>query len=157
IVDGCLMAADFSAQRVDLAKEADFPLGEILVRPSIRQIEVGGASESLEPRIMQVLVALARKRGEVVSRDELIEACGEGRVAGDGAPHRCTYKIRKLGEAHNAFRLETIPRVGYRLWTSDPAGSPPAPAAPPDAAIPVSQTKPPTFWRRRPTVALGAA
>jgi DNA-binding winged helix-turn-helix (wHTH) protein/TolB-like protein len=129
------MAADFSSERVDLAKEGDFQLGEILIRPSTRQVESGGSSETLEPRVMQVLVALARRRGEVVSRDELIEACWEGRVVGDDALHRCTYKIRKLGEAHTAFRLETIPRVGYRLWVEEAAQpSPAVPAA--EAPIP---------------------
>lgn len=109
------MAADFGSGRVDLAKESDFRLGAIEVRPSTRQIESGGTAETLEPRIMQVLVALARRRGEVVSRDELIETCWDGRIVGDDALNRCISKIRKIGEAHTAFRLEAIPRVGYRM------------------------------------------
>ena len=36
---------------VDLASEADFQLGALQVRPSIRQVEAGGASEALEPRM----------------------------------------------------------------------------------------------------------
>ena len=115
------MTADFSAERIDLAREPDFRLGGLLVRPSIRQIESSGAPETLEPRIMQVLVALARNRGEVVSRDELVETCWEGRVVGDDALNRCISKIRKLGEAKGDFRLETIPRVGYRLWAEEVA------------------------------------
>lgn len=110
------MTADFAGQKVDLAKEADFLLGGILVRPATRQVESAGAPETLEPRIMQVLVALARRRGEVVSRDELIATCWEGRIVGDDALNRCIARIRKLGEAKADFRLETIPRVGYRLW-----------------------------------------
>jgi adenylate cyclase len=109
------MTADFSAQRIDLAREADFRLGGIQVRPSTRQVEAGDESETLQPRIMQVLVALARRRGEVVSRDDLIRTCWEGRVVGEDALNRCIGKIRKLGETHRAFQLETIPRVGYRM------------------------------------------
>jgi DNA-binding winged helix-turn-helix (wHTH) protein/tetratricopeptide (TPR) repeat protein len=109
------MTADFDRGRVDLAREADFQLGPILVRPATRQVESGGASETLEPRIMQVLVVLARRRGEVVSRDDLIETCWEGRVVGDDALNRCISRIRRIGETSSAFRLETIPRVGYRL------------------------------------------
>jgi DNA-binding winged helix-turn-helix (wHTH) protein/tetratricopeptide (TPR) repeat protein len=115
------MTAGPGAERVDLALEADFRLGGLLVRPSIRQIESSGAPETLEPRIMQVLVALARRRGEVVSRDELAETCWEGRVVGDDALNRCISKIRKLGETKGDFRLETIPRVGYRLWAEKDA------------------------------------
>src|SRR5262245_24116583 len=64
---------------------------------------------------MQVLVALFRRREQVVSRDELIEACREGRIVGNDALNRCISKIRKIEEASGAFRLETISKVGYRL------------------------------------------
>ncbi|HEV7690319.1 MAG TPA: winged helix-turn-helix domain-containing protein [Hyphomonadaceae bacterium] len=117
------MTAEFRAEQIDLAREKDFRLGGLLVRPSTLQIESdtksGGESGTLEPRIMQVLVALARKRGQVVSRDELIAACWEGRIVGDDALNRCISKIRKLGETNSDFRLETVPRVGYRLSADD--------------------------------------
>jgi TolB-like protein/DNA-binding winged helix-turn-helix (wHTH) protein len=132
------MTADSASQRIDLAREADFMLGTIQVRPSTRQVESGEGSETLEPRIMQVLVALARKRGQVVSRDELIESCWDGRVVGDDALNRCIAKIRKLGEAGSGFRLETIPRVGYRLWADGGTGA--APRSNPKA------------WRTRPAL-----
>ena len=102
---------------IDLAKEAEFDLGGLRVRPPVRQVESRSGAETLEPRIMQVLVVLGRRRGEVVSRDELIELCWEGRAVSDDALNRCTARIRKLGETHDDFRLETIPRVGYRLTT----------------------------------------
>lgn len=113
------MTADFAGQRIDLAKEPDFRLGTVQVRPSIRQIESGGTTDTIEPRVMQVLVALARKRGQVVSRDELIETCWEGRVVGGDALNRCISKIRRLGEAKGDFRIEAIARVGYRLWAEE--------------------------------------
>ncbi len=114
------MTADFDGQRIDLAAEADFRLGELRVRPSTRQLERDGLAETLEPRIMQVLVALARKQGHVVSRDDLIHICWDGRIVGDDALNRCVAKIRRLGEAHGDFHLETIPRVGYRLRVEAP-------------------------------------
>jgi DNA-binding winged helix-turn-helix (wHTH) protein/TolB-like protein len=119
------MSAD-TPSVVDLAREADFSLGQIHVRPATRQVESNGASETLEPRIMQVLVVLARRRGEVVSRDDLTEMCWEGRVVGDDALNRCISRIRKIGESSGGFRLETIPRVGYRLHAEE--GAPSAPA-----------------------------
>ena len=113
------MTADFDAKRIDLAREGDFRLGEILVRPSVRQFEAGGDSQTLQPRIMQVLVALARRQGQVVSRDELTLTCWEGRAVGEDAINRCIQQIRKLGETTNAFEVETIPRVGYRIMVAD--------------------------------------
>ena len=102
-------------QPIDLAREAAFALGAFEVRPATREVIVGGVPEDLEPRVMQVLVALARRRGAVVSRDELILSCWGGRAVGDDAINRCIARIRRLSETHGGFSLETIPRVGYRL------------------------------------------
>jgi TolB-like protein/tetratricopeptide (TPR) repeat protein len=76
---------------------------------------------------MQVLVALARRRGAVVSRDELIEMCWGGLAVSDGALHRCVSRLRKLGEASGAFSLETIAKVGYRMHVAPGAERMPVP------------------------------
>lgn len=118
------MNAAPSPKQIDLAREADFALGGLLVRPSVRQVEAHGIGETLEPRVMQVFVALAGRAGQVVSRDELIERCWEGRAVGDDAINRCTARIRKLGDTSGAFSLETIPRVGYRVVVEAEATTP---------------------------------
>jgi DNA-binding winged helix-turn-helix (wHTH) protein/TolB-like protein len=116
------MNAGESPISVDLAREADFRIGALEVRPSTREVVAGEAREVLEPRVMQVLTALARRRGEVVSRDELTAACWGGRVVGDDAIQRAVAVVRRLGEAHGAFSVETVARVGYRL--SEPGAAP---------------------------------
>ena len=115
------MTVDDGVQPVDLALEPDFTLGKLQVRPSSREVEGSGEREVLEPRVMQVLVLLARRRGQVVSRDQLIEACWAGRVVGEDAINRCIGKLRRLAEAHGGFAVETIARVGYRLAVEAPA------------------------------------
>jgi len=69
------MSADEAPITIDLARAAAFALGGLEVRPSTRELVAGGRPEVLEPRVMQVLVALARRRGQVVSRDDLIASC----------------------------------------------------------------------------------
>lgn len=101
--------------RVNLAREPDFVLGGAEVHPSSREIRFGDTREMIEPRVMQVLVALARQSGKVVSRDELIHQCWEGRVVGEDAINRCLAKVRRLTERMRDVMLETVPRVGYRL------------------------------------------
>jgi TolB-like protein len=113
---------------VDLAREADFRLGPLLVRPSRREAGEGASRQVLEPRVMQVLVTLSRQPDEVVSRDELVAVCWAGRIVGDDAINNCVAKVRKIGEASGAFRIETIPRVGYRLTPSGHVDAPPRPA-----------------------------
>ncbi|HLZ83069.1 MAG TPA: winged helix-turn-helix domain-containing protein [Caulobacteraceae bacterium] len=100
---------------VDLAHEAPFELGDLAVRPSVREVVASGKAQILEPRVMQVLVALARDGGQVVSRDDLITSCWGGRVVSDDAINRCISAIRRIAESHGGFSVETVARVGYRL------------------------------------------
>jgi eukaryotic-like serine/threonine-protein kinase len=101
---------------VNLARESDFTLGTLRVRPSAREVLAPDQTvEVLEPRVMQVLVALARRRGDVVSRDDLSEECWGGRVVGEDAITRCVARVRRLAETHGSFAVETVARVGYRL------------------------------------------
>jgi TolB-like protein len=115
---------------VDLAREAAFKLGEVEVRPATREVASSSRSEIIEPRVMQVLVTLGRRRGEVVSRDELIAACWGGRVVGEDAINRCIGAIRRLAESYGGIDVHTVPRVGYRLsvdGAETAAGQPPEP------------------------------
>ena len=105
---------------IQLAGETAFRLGKASVHPATRQILYDGRSETIEPRVMLVLVALYQGRGRVVSRDELIARCWEGRVVGDDAINRAISRVRDLGRSlDNAFQLETIAKVGYRLILPD--------------------------------------
>jgi DNA-binding winged helix-turn-helix (wHTH) protein len=129
---GAYEEAILGGRRIALAREAEFALGRTRVHPATRTIEVDGHSEIIEPRMMQVLVALAGANGQVVTRDELVELCWDGRVVGEDAISRVLWRLRqllaKLGNA--GFEIETIPRVGYRL-VSEPELSPAQDTIPP--------------------------
>lgn len=104
--------------RIDLAHEAAFALGTLSIRPSTREVvHAGGTVEVVEPRVMQVLVALARADGAILSRDDLTRSCWEGRVVGEDAINRVISRLRRLadGIAGGQFRIETVTKVGYRL------------------------------------------
>ncbi|HWY64333.1 MAG TPA: winged helix-turn-helix domain-containing protein, partial [Rhizomicrobium sp.] len=87
------------------------------VSPSRLEVSRAGLHETLEPRIMQVLVALYQADGKVVSRDELIARCWEGRVVGEDAITRAIGRLRRLSETDDgaSFVIETIPKIGFRL------------------------------------------
>ena len=103
--------------RVVLAHEPPFELGPLKVDPATRQVADGKRSETLEPRVMQVLVALARAGGGIVTRDELVERCWDGRIVTDDAINRVLSRIRQVaqGIGGDGFQLATITKVGYRL------------------------------------------
>lgn len=104
------------AVQIDLAHAVPFRLGQLYVEPALRQV-TATAAETLEPRVMQVLVALAETAGSIISRDELVDRCWEGRIVGDDSINRVIGRLRKLAQEHgtDCFRIETIARVGYRL------------------------------------------
>jgi DNA-binding winged helix-turn-helix (wHTH) protein/tetratricopeptide (TPR) repeat protein len=108
-----------SARRVarDLTKAAEFTLGPLCVDPPARRIDAGARGAMLEPRVMQVLVALGSAEGKVLSRDDLIALCWDGAVVGDNAINRVIFRLRHALEevSGGVVRLETIPRVGFRL------------------------------------------
>jgi tetratricopeptide (TPR) repeat protein len=112
--DGLMMEA-VQPKPIDLALEPPFSLGSLEARPATLEVIHARGREQLEPRIMQVLTALARRRGEVVSRDELTATCWNGRIVGDDSINRCIFRLRKLAEAVGGFAIETVPRVGFRL------------------------------------------
>lgn len=118
------MTDEVSPKPIDLAREAAFRLGPAEIRPATREAVWPDQREMLEPRVMQVLVALARRRGEVVSRDDLIGDCWGGRIVGDDAINRCIGQLRRLAERVGGFEVETVARVGYRLV--DQATAPPS-------------------------------
>lgn len=142
-------------ERIELSREPDFALGPVTIRPSLSRLE-GSASLRVQPQVMRVLVALARRPGGVVTREELVEACWAGGIVSDETLGRCVSRLRAALTEAGALdtRIEPVSRSGYRLVPPEPAGDPillePAPAD--DAPGPVPQRR-----RRLPLLLLAAA
>jgi DNA-binding winged helix-turn-helix (wHTH) protein/tetratricopeptide (TPR) repeat protein len=101
---------------VPLVKRHDFQLGGATIRPSLRTVEGPAGAVKGEPRVIQVLIALAEARGAVLSRDDLLQQCWEGRIVGDDAINRAVAEVRRIAaEVGAEFQVDTVPRVGYRL------------------------------------------
>ena len=115
-----------------------------MVHPATVEVVWPDERCKLEPRVMQVLIALNRRRGDPISREELSQLCWGGRVVGTDALVRCIVKLRKLFQRDPSVEISSIPKVGYRLRLLT-AASVPAEA---EASSPVI---PPRFgWRHRP-------
>jgi Tol biopolymer transport system component/DNA-binding winged helix-turn-helix (wHTH) protein len=99
-----------------LASEG-FLLGSCRVEPRALRVTRDGDSVRLEPRMMQVLLALARRDGRTVSREELLAEAWNGAVITDDSIYRVIHRLRSVlsADARTDAVIETVPKVGYRL------------------------------------------
>lgn len=82
----------------------------------------------VEPKILQVLLLLAKRQGEVVSHQTIMETVWEGTEVVPNALQRCIARLRKVlnDDAKSPSIIATHPKIGYRLmvevqWSSDVA------------------------------------
>jgi Tol biopolymer transport system component/DNA-binding winged helix-turn-helix (wHTH) protein len=88
-----------------------------LVEPSLHRITGPEGGASVEPKLMQVLLCLARAPGSVVSKEEILREVWNGTFVTDDVLTRAIGELRKVfGDSAAAPRvIETIRKSGYRL------------------------------------------
>jgi len=92
-------------------------VGDWLVEPSLNRLAKNSKVVRVTPKAMDLLVFLARRAGEVLSRETIIDAVWAETFVGENVLRRQIAALRKaLGDraAHPTY-LENIPRRGYRL------------------------------------------
>ncbi len=101
----------------DLAVREDFTLGPLRVSPALRFIKGPAGELHVEPLTMQVFLVLADAKGQVVTRNHLYDECWGGVAVGDYSLNRTITMVRRIAAeaGPGAFRIESIPRTGYRL------------------------------------------
>ena len=94
-----------------------FRLGTWFVQPGLNRLSDDDQVVTLAPRVMDVLVCLARRPGEIVSADELLDIVWQGRAHVDNTIYQAITHLRyALGDdAHQPRYIETISKKGYRL------------------------------------------
>lgn len=98
--------------------QGGFRIGPWTVSPLTGEIESGGTSVHLEPKVMEVLVVLAEKAKTVVLREQLLDRIWGPRAAISDEPlTRCIAQLRQsLGDSSRDPKfIQTVPKRGYRL------------------------------------------
>jgi len=92
-------------------------VGDWTIEPTLNRLSAPGKTVKLEPKAMSVLVYLAGRPGQVVSRDALLAAGWPGVVVGDDSLTQVVIKLRKaLGDVPGKpAYIQTISKGGYRL------------------------------------------
>lgn len=103
------------ASKDDLMKGFEF--GRWSVLPERGLIRSGEVEKHIEPLVMDVFVVLAAHEGQVVNRDQLVDAVWDGRPVTDEVITRCIAVLRRNLEddAKSPQFIETLPRRGYRV------------------------------------------
>ncbi len=95
--------------------EQSFHANEWRVDPQLNTISGNGQSVRLEPKVMAVLVHLANHAGNVVLKEDLLQAVWPQRFVSDEVLTTAIFELRKaLGDkARNPRFIQTIPKRGY--------------------------------------------
>jgi DNA-binding winged helix-turn-helix (wHTH) protein/TolB-like protein len=94
-----------------------FILGDWEVLPGKGILRRGGQEERPEPKVFAVLMSLAKRDTDLVTKQELIDEVWDGRPTSDEPIARCLSQLRgHLDDRQKPHRLiETLQRRGYRL------------------------------------------
>ena len=130
-------------------------IGDWRVQPALSEIHKDDKVIQLEPKVMDLLVELASRPGEVFSRQELETTIWQGTIVGYDALSKVITKLRDaLGDdKKNPQYIQTISKKGYRLIaTVKRETAPPSPSTTPFAT---DSTEPQTRPLNRKARALG--
>ena len=119
-----------------------FYMADWEVHATSDRIRRGDTEIKLEPKVMAVLVCLADRQGELVTREQLEREVWGGTVVGYDALTSSIIKLRKaLGDDSRQPRfIETVSKKGYRLIV--PVHRAPEPGAPTVVPAPVPTVNP---------------
>lgn len=98
-------------------EQLPFRVGEWTVEPARGLAHCRDESIRLEPKTVELLAYLVSRRGEVVSRTELLDAVWPNVTVGDAVITNKIANLRRIfGDTTKASSfIETIPKRGYRL------------------------------------------
>jgi len=100
---------------IDLSAEPSLRIGGATINPVSREAEFPGGRERLQPQNLKVLIVLARRKGQVVTRTDLIDLCWDGRIVGEDVINHSISVLRSFASRAGGFTIETVPKAGYRL------------------------------------------
>ncbi len=95
----------------------EFRVGEWLVEPDLNSMTRANKKVSIEPKVIEVLTFLADHPGEVLSKNQIMQAVWQDTFVSNEVLRYSISELRKAfhDDARNPKIIETIARRGYRL------------------------------------------
>jgi len=103
---------------VNAAATCPLRVAGLTIDPVRRRVTgADGGDVAVEPLVMQLLLQLVERQGEVLRRRELFEHLWGNAQVGDDSLNRLVQSLRRALDqtSKGAVLIETVPRVGYRL------------------------------------------
>jgi DNA-binding winged helix-turn-helix (wHTH) protein len=94
-----------------------FRIGDWQVEPLLGRISKEGRMVHLRAKVMDLLVFLVERAGQVVSKDELLNGVWGTEFVSESALTRVVTELRQAfgDDVARPWLIETIPKRGYRL------------------------------------------
>ena len=89
--------------------------GEAVLDGAALELRLAGAPVAIEPKALELLMELLRHPGEVVTKDELLDAVWPGRVVTEGVLVKAVAKVRAAIGDPDGQVVRTVHGYGYRL------------------------------------------
>jgi TolB-like protein/DNA-binding winged helix-turn-helix (wHTH) protein/Tfp pilus assembly protein PilF len=97
-------------------KSSEIRLGTVVVeRTTGRVYDLAGSEIELRHQSREVLMALAKKPDQTITREALIDDIWSGRAVAADSVAQCIAEIRRVVGDTEKRIIETVPREGYRL------------------------------------------
>ncbi len=94
-----------------------FTVGDWFVEPKACRLSRGESVLKVRPQLIDLLLCLARRRGEIVLKEEIQAEVWAAAFIAESGLSRCVAELRQLlqDDAQHPRFIETIPKRGYRL------------------------------------------
>jgi len=102
------------------ARQEVFTFGEFVLDLSRGTLQGSGEDISLRPQTFEVFSMLARKSGNLVSKDELHSEVWHGIPVTDDSLTQCIVEIRKAIGDRSRTIIRTVPKRGYIFYPPEP-------------------------------------
>lgn len=94
-----------------------FRVGEWFVEPMLNRVRREDETIQLEPKVMEVLLCMARRPGKTVTKERFKKKVWTETIVTDDVLSRCISQLRKVfdDDPKDPSYIETIRKTGYRL------------------------------------------
>ena len=102
---------------MDTPHRRGFNIGGCRVVPECHQVVRGDRTIHVRPQVMDLLVYLAERPGQVVGLKDILDGLWPGRIVTDSSVYNLVAELRHALESPGDRQplIETIPKRGYRL------------------------------------------